>query len=50
MQHSETDIDPFGLHWGEKEQTKSAPVPLMTRNVSSNNSRILASVDNPVPA
>ena len=31
MQYLETDIGPSGLHWGEKEQTVSAPVPLMTR-------------------
>ena len=48
MQHLETDTGPFGPHWGEKEQTASALVPLMTKNVPSHNSGILAYVDNPV--
>ena len=50
MQHLETDTDtdPSSLYWGEKEQTASVLIPLMTRNVPSNNSGILASVDNPV--
>ena len=48
MQHPETDTGPSGLHWGEKEQTAFAPVPLMTGNAPSHNSKILASVDNPV--
>ena len=30
MQHHETCTGPSGPHWGEKEQTVSAPVPLMT--------------------
>ena len=52
MQHLETDTDTdtSSLYWGEKEQTAFALIPLMTRNVPSNNSGILASVDNPVSA
>ena len=30
MQHPETGTGPFGPHWGEKEQTVFALVPLMT--------------------
>ena len=48
MQHPETDTGPSIPHWGEKEQTASAPVPLMTGNALSHNSWILASVDNPI--
>ena len=39
---------PLARTGGEKEQTASAPIPLMIGNVPSHNSRILASVDNPV--
>ena len=46
MQHPEIDTGPSSLHWGEKEQTASAPVLLMTGNASSHNSKILASVEN----
>ena len=35
MQHLETDVGPSGPHWGEKEQTVSASVPLMTRTTLS---------------
>ena len=31
MPHLKTDTGPSGPHWGEKEQTVSAPVLLMTR-------------------
>ena len=48
MQHLETDNSPSGPHWGEKEQTMSAPVPLMTGTTLSHNSGIPTSVDNPV--
>ena len=47
MQHPGTYTGPFGLQWGEKEQTVSAPVPLMTRTVLSQNPGILASEGNP---
>ena len=47
MQHPDTDTDPSGLHWGEKEQIVSAPVPLMTGNMSSQYPEILASEGNP---
>ena len=48
MQYPKTDVGPSSPHWGEKEQTASAPVPLMNGNAPSHNSRILASMDNPV--
>ena len=48
MQHLETDTGASGPHWGEKEQYASVLVPLMTGNVPSYNSGILASMDNPV--
>ena len=48
MQHLKIDTGPSGLYKGEKEQTVSAPVPRMTGTELSHNSRILASVDNPV--
>ena len=48
MQHLKTDTSPSGQHWDEKEKTASAPIPLMIGNASSHNSKILASVDNPV--
>ena len=48
MQHPEIDAGPFGPHWGEKEQTVYVPVPLMTGTAQSHNSRIPASMDNPV--
>ena len=48
MQHPRTDTGPFGPYWGEKEQTMFALVPLMTGTAVSHNSRILASVENPV--
>ena len=43
MQHLETDTGPFGPHWGEKEQTVSLLVPLMTGTALSQNPGILAS-------
>ena len=30
MQHLETDTGPSDPYWGEKEQTVSTPIPLMT--------------------
>ena len=48
MQHPETDIGPSGPHWGENEQTVSAPVPLMTGTALSHNYGIPASMDNHV--
>ena len=47
MQHLETDIGPSGPHWGEKEQTTSAHVPLMTGTTPSQYPEILAFEDNP---
>ena len=46
MQHLGNDIGPSSPHWGEKEQTMSTPVPLMTGTAVSRISRILASVGN----
>ena len=46
MQYSGTDAGSSGPHWGEKEQTVSVHVPLMTRTVSSHNPGILASEGN----
>ena len=43
MQHPETDTGPFDPHWGEKEQTVSLLVPLMTGTALSQNPGILAS-------
>ena len=48
MEHPETDTGPSSPHWGEKEQTVSTPMPLMTGTALSHNSGIPASVDNPV--
>ena len=48
MQHPGTDTSPSSPHWGEKEQTMFALVPLMIRTMLSHNSGILASVDNSV--
>ena len=47
VQHPETYTGPSGLHWGEKEQTTSAPVPLMTKNALSQYPGILAHEGNP---
>ena len=47
MQHPETDTSPSGPHWGEKEQTVSVPVPLMTGTALSHYFGILASEGNP---
>ena len=47
MKHLETNIGPSRPHWGEKEQTVSALVPLMTGTALSHNSRIPAFVNNP---
>ena len=46
MHHPEIDTGPSGPHWGEKEQTVSAPVPLMTRTALSHNYGIPASMNN----
>ena len=47
VQNPETDTGPFGSHWGEKEQTVSTPVPLMTGTALSRNLGILAFEGNP---
>ena len=47
MQHPETDASSSGSHWGEKEQTVSTPIPLMTGTALSQNLGILASEGNP---
>ena len=47
MQHPETDTGPFDLHWGEKEQNASTPIPLMTGTTPSQYPEILASEGNP---
>ena len=49
MQHPKTGIGPSGPHWGEKEQTVSTPVPLMTGTEVSHIPRIPTSTGNPVP-
>ena len=46
MQYPETDISPFGPHWGENEQTVSTPVPLMIGIEVSRIPRIPASAGN----
>ena len=46
MQHPKTDIGPSSPHWGEKKQTVSAPVPLMTGIALSQNPGILFSEGN----
>ena len=47
MQHPKTDTGPSSPHWVKKKQTASAPVPLMTGTVPSQNPEILASEGNP---
>ena len=47
MPHSETDTGPSSSHWGEKEQTVSALVPLMAGTALSQNPGIPASEGNP---
>ena len=47
MQHPGTDTGPSGPYWGEKKQTMSVPVPLMTGIALFHNSGILASEGNP---
>ena len=47
MQHLETDTGPSRQHRGEKEQTTSAPVPLMAGNAPSQNPGILSFKGNP---
>ena len=42
MQHPGTDTGPSCHYWGEKEQTVSTLVPLMTRTAMFHNSEILA--------
>ena len=46
MQHPRTDASSSSPHWGEKEQTMSAPVLLMNGTVLSQNLGILASEGN----
>ena len=46
MKHPETGTGPFGPHWGEKEQTVFALVPLMTGTEVSHIPRIHASTGN----
>ena len=46
MQHLETATSPFGPHRGEKEQTVSAPIPLMTGTALSHIPGIPTSTDN----
>ena len=46
MLHPEICTGPSGLHWDEKEQTVSAPIPLMTRTEVSPILGILASTGN----
>ena len=43
MQYLETDTDPSGPYWGEKEQTASSPVSLIIETTLSHDSGILAS-------
>ena len=47
MQHLGTDTGPSSLHWGEKEQTVSTLVPLMTGIEVSRILGILSSEGNP---
>ena len=46
VQHPETGTGPFGLHWGENEQTVSAHVPLMIGTEVSHIPGIPASAGN----
>ena len=46
MQHPEIGTGPSGPHWGEKEQTMSAHVLLMTRTEVSHIPGIAASTGN----
>ena len=48
MQHHETDIGPSSLNWGEKEQTESTPVPLITGTALAQNLGTHASVAIPL--
>ena len=47
MQHRGTDAVSSGPHWGEREQTASAPVLLMIGTTLSQNLGILVSESNP---
>ena len=47
VQLPETDTGPSSPHYGEKKQTMSAPIPLMTGTALSQNPGILASEGNP---
>ena len=47
MQYPRTDVGSSDPHWGEKEQTASAPVPLMTGTTLSQNPGILPFEGNP---
>ena len=46
MQHPEIDTGSSDPHWGVKEQTVSAPVPLMIRTEVSHSPGILVSKGN----
>ena len=48
MQHPGADIGSLGPCWGKEEQTAFAHVPLMIGTVMSHNSKVPASMDNPV--
>ena len=45
--HPTTETGSSDPHWGEEEQTVSAPVPLMTGTVPSQSPTILAFEGNP---
>ena len=47
MQHPETDTGTSRPHWGKKEQTVSASIPLMTGTTLSQNHGLLAFEGNP---
>ena len=47
MQHPRTNDGSSGSHWGEREQTASTPVPLMTGTALSQNPGMLAFEGNP---
>ena len=42
MQHPRTNASSSGPHWGDREQTVSAPIPLMTGTALSQYHGILA--------
>ena len=47
MHHLETNTSLSGPYWGEKEQTMSVPLPLMTGIALSQYPEILSSEGNP---